>query len=134
MALNHSRGPILISELSEKERIPKKFLEAILLELRNQGILQSKKGKHGGYFLAKAPAQIFLGKVMRMLEGPLAPLPCLSKTAYAPCDDCLDETVCGIKKVLSSAYEAQFQILEKTTLKDMVDCRNDACGIPVYQI
>src|SRR3989338_475506 len=88
--------PTLISDLARKEHVPKKFLELILLELKNRGILQSKKGKGGGYFLAKTPDDIKLGTVMRILEGPLAPLPCLSKTAYKKCDDCEDESTCNI--------------------------------------
>src|ERR1700688_1219336 len=84
IALSHEygRGPLLISEIAEREKIPRRFLELILLELKNQGVLRSKKGKGGGYALSKPPGQISVGHVLRMLEGPIALLPCVSKTAY----------------------------------------------------
>jgi Rrf2 family protein len=128
------RGPVLISEISSKERIPKKFLELILLELKNVGILQSKKGKQGGYFLAKPSAEVRMSEILRALEGPLAPMPCLSKTEHAPCDDCLDENTCAIKKIFKEAYEAQIQHLEKSTLKDLSDFCDQANRVPTYQI
>lgn len=122
MAENVERNePILISDLARKGRIPKKFLGQILLELKNDGILQSKKGKGGGYFLAKKPAEIKLGTVLRTLEGPLAPLPCLSKTAYRKCDECEDENTCTIRLIMKEMYEAQSEILDGTTLEDMIE-------------
>lgn len=121
LAQRYAQGPILISEISEKERIPKKFLEAILLELKNKGILQSKKGKLGGYFLARSPKQINLGEVMRVLEGPLAPLPCVSQTVYARCEECVDENLCGIRMVMKEVRDATAAILDKTTLADVVE-------------
>src|ERR1700754_3857700 len=90
------RNPVLISALAESENIPKKFLELILLELKGMGILSSKKGKNGGYFLRLEPAQIKIGQVVRGIEGPLALLPCVSQTQYERCDDCPDEKICGL--------------------------------------
>ena len=118
---HYAKGPILISEISEKERIPKKFLEAILLELKNKGFLQSKKGKQGGYSLAHLPEQINLGEVMRVLEGPLAPLPCVSQTAYKRCEECVDENFCGIRMVMKEVRDATAKILEGTTLADLLE-------------
>ena len=115
------KKPLQISELALKDRIPKKFLEAILLELKNKGILHSKKGKGGGYLLAKKPEKIDLITVMRVLEGPLAPLPCLSQTAHAKCDECKDEANCGIRLLMKGVYEAQVHALEKLSLKDLIE-------------
>src|SRR5437868_1625564 len=89
--------PLLISRLATEGRIPKKFLETILLDLKNHGVLQSKMGKGGGYQLAKAPEAIKVGTVMRTIEGPLSPLPCLSQTAYRRCEECEDEEHCPIR-------------------------------------
>lgn len=121
LALKDKQGPVLISELAEKERIPKKFLEAILLELNKKGILQSKKGKHGGYSLGKPADQITLGQVMRVLEGPLAPLPCVSQTAYQKCEECVDEETCGIRMIMREVRDATAAILDGATLKDVLD-------------
>ncbi|HTL47563.1 MAG TPA: Rrf2 family transcriptional regulator [Verrucomicrobiae bacterium] len=113
--------PMLISELARKERLPKKFLELILLELKKSGILGSKKGKGGGYFLAKEPASIKLGTVMRILEGPLAPLPCLSRTAYRKCEECVDEQTCPIRAVMKDIHEANIAVLDGTSLQNMLE-------------
>ncbi len=115
----HGRGPLLISDLAERERIPKKFLELILLQLKNAGVLQSRKGKGGGYFLAQPPEQISVGRVVRTLEGPLAPVPCVSETAYRKCEECLDERSCGIRLVMKNVRDAMAQILDNTSLKEM---------------
>ena len=103
-----------------KENIPKKFLELILLDLKNHGILQSKKGKGGGYSLGRKPAAIKLGRVIRLLDGPLAPLPCVSQTAYVPCDECEDEKTCGIRIVMRDVRDAIANILDNTTLADVL--------------
>ena len=127
--LAHCSGndcPVLISSLAKKRKIPQKFLEAILLELKNNGILQSKKGKGGGYFLAKKPSQIKLGAVLRILEGPLAPLPCLSHTAYEKCKECDDEATCAIRLMMKEAYEKAVDFLDHTTLQEMVDHTRNA--------
>jgi len=116
----YGRGPVLISDLAEKERIPKKFLELILLSLKNKGILQSKKGKGGGYFLGKPPDSITLGEVIRILDGPLAPLPCVSQTAYRKCDECEDEMTCGIRPIMKEVRDETARILDGTTLLDLL--------------
>lgn len=111
---------MLISQIAESERIPQKFLEQILLELKNNGILQSKKGKGGGYFLGRPPGEIIIGKVMRIFDGPLAPVSCASQTAYHKCEECADEATCGIRAVMKDVRDAIASILDKTTLEDMV--------------
>lgn len=120
-------APVLISEIASKEKIPQKFLEAILLELKNNGILDSKKGKKGGYFLARPANQIVLGEVMRVMEGPIALLPCVSQTAYKRCDECVDENTCGIRMVMQEVREATAKILDQTTLAHVVEKMQSAC-------
>src|SRR4029077_10289131 len=92
-------GPVLIAEISKKKSIPLKFLENILLELKKAGVLESKKGKGGGYYFAMDPHNVSLAKVMRLLDGPIALLPCVSLNFYKKCDDC-DEVVCGLNKMM----------------------------------
>jgi Rrf2 family protein len=120
LAQEYEKGPILISELARREGTPKKFLELILLDLKKHGILQSKKGKGGGYFLGKAPQAIYLGQVIRLLDGPLAPIPCVSQTAYMPCQECKDEKTCGIRIVMQEVRDATAKILDNTSLADML--------------
>ncbi len=120
LAKEYGQGPVLISDIAQREGIPRKFLELILLELRNQGVLQSKKGKGGGYFLGRPPRQISVGQIVRILDGPLAPLPCVSKTAYMRCRECRDERTCGIRMVMKEVRDATAKILDSTTLDDML--------------
>ena len=120
LAREHGKGPILISELAGKDAIPKKFLEVILLELKNQGILQSKKGKGGGYFLRRPPEKITLGQVIRVFDGPLAPLPCASESAFMKCDECRDVATCGTRFVMKEVRDAMAKIVDGTTLADLL--------------
>jgi len=128
------KKPVLITDLAQKGKAPKKFLELILLELKNNGILHSKKGKGGGYLLARNPEHIKLGTVMRVLEGPLSPLPCLSRTAYRKCDECEDEETCGIRLVMKELYESQLRILDRTSLQDMASKQQQLQGCGTYMI
>lgn len=112
-------GPVLVSDLAERDEIPKKFLEAILLDLKRHGLVQSRKGKGGGYFLKRPPADISFGDAVRALEGPLALVPCVSKTAYERCSDCVDEHTCGVRLAMRSVREATAAILDHTTLADV---------------
>ena len=116
--LAHAEGgePMLIGDIAERE---KKFLELILRELKQHGVLDSRKGRGGGYLLAKRPEDISLAQIIRILDGPIAPVPCLSQTAYRRCEGCVDERTCGIRLVLKDMYQAQVQILEATTLADV---------------
>ncbi|MBL8014555.1 MAG: Rrf2 family transcriptional regulator [Candidatus Omnitrophica bacterium] len=121
MHLSHkyNKGPVLIAELAREEKIPKKFLELILLDLKNHGILESKKGKGGGYQLARHPSEVNIGQVIRILDGPLAPVSCVSQTAYKRCNECKDEHHCGIRLVMKDVREAMANILDRTSLADM---------------
>ena len=119
LAEETGRGPVLVSDLSEREAIPKKFLEAILLDLNRHGLVQSKKGKGGGYFLRRPPSEITFGDAVRALEGPLALVPCVSQTAYERCVDCVDEVTCGVRLAMREVRDATAQILDSTTLADV---------------
>lgn len=112
--------PLQIADIAEQEQIPRKFLEAILAELKHHGFLRSRKGRGGGYLLAKPADTISLAAVIRVLDGPIAPVPCLSRTAYRPCEGCKDEATCAVRLVLKDAHAASLQVLESTTLADMV--------------
>ena len=122
LALARRRGqePVQIAELAEQEGIPKKFLEVILLELKNNGILQSKKGKGGGYFLGRTAEQISVWQVIRALDGPLAPLPCASHTAYRKCEECQDEATCGIRAVMKEVRDATAAVMDRATLGEVL--------------
>jgi len=120
LAKEYGQGPVLISDIAQREDIPRKFLELILLELKNQGILQSKKGKGGGYSLARAPHTVSVGHVIRILDGPIAPLPCVSRTAYRRCAECRDERTCGIRMVMKDVRDATANIIDATTLGDVL--------------
>jgi Rrf2 family protein len=110
--------PVQISTLAVDEHIPHKFLEAILLALRNHGLVRSKKGKGGGYELLKPANQITYGEIIRILDGPLAPVPCASVTAYVKCADCPDEGACSVRRVMKHVRDAMAGILDHTTLAD----------------
>ena len=115
------RQPTLISELAASEKLPRKFLESILLGLKNEGILASKKGKGGGYLLAKNPDRISVGQIVRVLEGTLSPLSCLSQRAYRKCDECREEATCPIRSVMKEVREETVRILDGTSLQDMLE-------------
>ena len=117
----HRGKPLLIADMARDEAIPKKFLEQILLRLKGQGLVESKKGRGGGYKLARAPELVTLGEIIRTIEGPLAPLPCASVTAYRRCDECLDDRFCGTRLVMRDVRDAMAEILDRTTLADV--CR-----------
>lgn len=120
LAEGYGRGPILIAELAQRERIPKKFLELILLDFKNKGFLQSKKGKGGGYALAKSPTMITVGQVLRAVDGPIALIPCVSQTAYVRCVECPEETTCGIRLVMKEVRDATARIVDRTSLADVI--------------
>jgi len=119
LAREKGKGAVLIAHIAQKEGVPKKFLELILLDLKHQGILQSKKGKGGGYYLGKSPEQISFGQVIRILDGPLAPLPCVSLTAYQRCEECKDEVTCGIRMVMKELRDSTARILDGMSLADV---------------
>lgn len=122
--------PLMIGTLAARARLPKRFLELILLELKGIGVVNSRKGKQGGYFLNRDPKDIALGHVIRTLDGPLALLPCVSKTAYKPCAECVDERTCGLRLVMLEVRNATAGILDDTTLADMLEREADAKARP----
>jgi Rrf2 family protein len=124
LARDYGNGPILIADLSSEEKIPHKFLELILLELKRKGILHSKKGKGGGYYLSKPPELISVGEIIRVLDGTIALLPCVSQSAYRRCDECIDETTCGIRFVMKEVRDRTAEILDGTSLDDLLQKSN----------
>jgi Rrf2 family protein len=114
-------GALQIAEIAERHRLPRRFLEQILLDLKHHGLVASKRGKNGGYTLIRSPAEITFAQIVRIIDGPLAPLPCLSRMAYQRCEDCVDERSCAIRKVYGAAYAATVSVLEGTTLADALD-------------
>jgi Rrf2 family protein len=119
LAKEYGRGPWLIADLAAEEGIPKKFLELILLELKQQGVLQSKKGKGGGYLLARRPDEISVGAVLRILDGTLAPVPCVGQSGYRPCDECKNPSACSIRLLMTEVHDATTGILDSTTLDQL---------------
>jgi Rrf2 family protein len=124
LARKFDQGPILISEISDEEKIPKKFLEAILLDLRNAGILNSKKGKGGGYYLIKKPEEVNLATIVRLFDGAIALLPCVSYKYYERCDECKDEVTCGIRHVFKEVRDESVRILKDNSLADVLAREN----------
>ena len=116
LAHKYEQGPVLISSISLDENIPRKFLEAILLDLKNAGILASKKGKGGGYYLLKKPEDVNLADVMRLFDGPIALLPCVTYKYYQRCEECKDEETCGIRDVFMTVRNETVRILKENTL------------------
>jgi Rrf2 family protein len=110
-------------DIAESEQIPQSFLEQILLELRRAGLVASRRGRDGGHFLLRDTADITFGEVLRLIDGPVAPLPCLSRTAYRRCHDCKDEKNCVMRRGFGRAYNATLQVLEQTSIADA--CADD---------
>src|SRR4051812_11778734 len=109
---------VLAADIAKKRKVPRKFLELILLDLKKRGLLHAKRGKNGGYCLARPSNKITFGEIVRITDGPLAPLACASLTAYRKCDDCEDERSCSIRRVMRSVRDASAAILDKQTLAD----------------
>ncbi len=120
LAAQYGKGPVLIADISKKKKIPIKFLESILLQLKQHNILESKKGKGGGYFMAVPPKTIPLAAAFRIIEGPIAMLPCVSLNFYAKCKDC-NEKNCGLNRMMILTRDATLKVLEKKTLYDLID-------------
>jgi Rrf2 family protein len=114
----YDKGPVLISEIARKKKIPLKFLENILLELKHAGVLESKKGKGGGYYIKESPAKTSVASVVRIVDGPIAMLPCVSLYFYQKCKNC-DEKNCGLHDIMEKVRDATLKILENRTLKDL---------------
>ena len=119
LASQHGNAPVQIAEIAKQENISQKFLESILLSLRKTGFLGSKKGKGGGYYLIKAPKEILMTRIMRVLEGPIAMVPCVSLNFYEKCDDCPDERTCSVNKLMLKVRDANLAVYRNTTLADL---------------
>ncbi|WP_414833202.1 RrF2 family transcriptional regulator [Afifella sp. YEN Y35] len=111
---------ISAGELAKGERIPRKFLEQILMELKRDGLIQSRRGVNGGYFLQRPADTITFGHVLRLFDGPIAPLPCLSRVAYRRCADCKDEGACRVRRVFAHVANSARAVLDQTTLADAI--------------
>jgi Rrf2 family protein len=118
MAEKKDNQPVLIAEIAKKKKIPLKFLENILLELKKAGILESKKGKGGGYFFKESPKDIPMAKIMRLIDGPIAMLPCVSLYFYERCKNC-DEKQCGLHDTMIQVRDVTLKLLEKKTVADI---------------
>jgi Rrf2 family protein len=119
LAKEYGSGPLQIKEIAEEEKIPQSFLENILLELRKMGILGSKLGKSGGYFLLRKPEDVNLAEIIRHFEGTIALMYCVSEKAYQPCEFCKDESNCEIRKVFKEIRDTTYDILSRTNLKSL---------------
>lgn len=110
---------LTIEEIAKRSDTPKRFLEHILLEIRNTGVISSTRGRSGGYKLAKLPKDVSISELLRLIDGPIAPLACLSRTAYQRCEDCTDEATCRIRKTFSEIFWSYLLIIDSLTLDDM---------------
>ncbi len=126
LAQHDSDEPMMIADIAEDARVPRKFLEQILLSLKKRGIVRSLRGRQGGYLLGKPPQEISFADVIRETDGPLALSPCVSTTAYHKCDDCEDEATCAIRKVLLAARDATADVLESRTLASALTAQRRA--------
>jgi Rrf2 family protein len=120
LAEHQGEEPLMIADIAERARVPRKFLEQILLELKKRAIVRSVRGRSGGYFLGRDAKDITFADIMRVTDGPIALSPCASVTAYTKCNDCFDEKTCAIRKVLVEARDATASVLEARTLASMV--------------
>jgi Rrf2 family protein len=123
-----------VADIAQKNGVPKKFLDAILCDLRNAGMLWSKKGKTGGYMLAKRADEITVGSILRVLDGPLAPIACASRSAYSPCQDCEDVEACSVRLIMLDVREAIADVLDRTTLAEMSALGEPDMASFVYEI
>ena len=120
MALAGADDSLMIAEIAEQQQIPRKFLEQILLDLKHHGIVASRRGRFGGYVLLMQPDQITFGRILRIIDGPIAPLPCLSRIAYRRCADCKSETTCEIRRVFALVADSARDVLDRITIAQAV--------------
>ena len=109
-----------IEEIAQGAGVPRKFLEHILLDLKKKGIVESRRGRAGGYVLVKRPAELTIGTILRAIDGPIAPLPCISRTAYQRCSDCKDEKTCSVRRLFADTYSATLLLWESKTLEEAI--------------
>jgi len=120
LARQDNKQPVQIGVISKSENISQKFLESILLTLRKNGFLGSKKGKGGGYYLLKDPKDIKMSAIMRILEGPIAMVPCVSLNFYEKCDDCPDENACAVHNLMIEVRDSTLNIFNNKSLADLI--------------
>lgn len=120
IARQENREPVQIATIAESENISKKYLESILLTLKKNGVVGSKKGKGGGYYLLKEPKDVAMSGIMRVLEGPIAMIPCVSLNFYEKCDDCPDENACAVHRLMIEVRDSSLKIFNNTTLADLI--------------
>lgn len=123
--------PLTIGQIAQRSDTPKRFLEHILLEIRNAGVIASIRGRNGGYSLLKKPQDISISEMLRLIEGPIAPLPCLSRRAYQRCEDCTDEATCRIRKVFAEVFWSYLVIIDSLSLADMLAAGVNVDALPV---
>lgn len=121
LAREYGKGPVLISTIAQEENIPQKFLETILLDLRNAGILASKKGKGGGYYLRKLPEEVNMADILRLFDGAIGLQPCVTFLFYERCDECKDEATCPLREAFQEVRDASVNIFKNHTLKSLLD-------------
>jgi Rrf2 family protein len=119
-----------IEEVARRAGVPKRFLEHILLDIRNAGIIASTRGRSGGYVLVKDPEAVSISELLRLIDGPMAPLPCLSRRSYERCADCVDEDSCRIRRVFAEVFWSYLLLIESLTLADMV--RSDEAAARIF--
>ena len=127
IAAEPSGSALTSAEIARRHGIPHKFLEQILLDLKKAGILESRRGKTGGYAMLRPADTVSFGEVLRIFEGPLAPLPCLSRQAYRRCEDCVSEAACEIRREFARSYDASRLVLDTRTIADAL---NDTSFVP----
>ena len=120
LAREHGKSPVSVGQIAAAEKISRKFLEAIMLDLKVGGLVHSRRGKHGGYVLNEPPNKLTLGRIIRVIDGPLAPVRCVSETAYKACEDCRDEATCPIRMVMKHVREAISRVLDTETLDEIL--------------
>jgi Rrf2 family protein len=129
----HGRA-MSIEEIAQTDGIPQKFLEHILLDLKRKGLVASRRGRAGGYMLIKHPHEMTIGSVLRAIDGPIAPLPCVSRTAYRPCPDCADEKTCTVRRLFADTYSAMLLLMDGTTLAEALAGGKPAVGKRIPEI
>lgn len=135
LALSYGNGSVLIADIADAQSIPKKFLDAILLDLKNGGLLISKKGKGGGYSLAHPPERITATQILRILDAAsLMPLACIDPTTYRPCEDCGDGTHCAVRSLMSQVSDAVTGVLDAVSLADLAAQQNRKAAVLMYDI
>ncbi len=109
---------VQIEDIATRAGVPRKFLEHILLDLKRKGMVASRRGRSGGYVLAQDPSEMTVGNVLRAVDGPIAPLPCISRSAYRRCEDCSNEKTCIVRRLFADTYAATLLLMDGTTLAD----------------